>query len=387
MTVAADPTFEKSTKSDAEVLCADEATAGLDNTSFPSSIPFSAPSSAYDASPSDLEEVRPLDTHCPYSRFRALPWYDRIALLMVAGLMHGGEVVELTINIPVGKTWAQIRRHLVTALKAAGWSGRHVWVEVRPFVRKNGKPVQHHVHVALFDSQNVQSLLEEFRFEALIARKRSFAIRYKSARAIANYFSKNCKWDRGKIGADKATLREAHALGKLTARQLWDLWRETAPGKVDGLPDVPPVLADREAVHTVTLKPRRKRAAIKAAKAHARDLRRIDRATSLPAAEPAPIANPAAESKESDQVMPHRGVAAPASATPVATLRLDCGPVDGGDVPASDRPAVFGDFDLAEDTGAFDLAAEEPGAFDLLLVYDRPALSARCRMSAISSPA
>lgn len=391
MTASAEPTTKFPWKSGYKSRRAGNVGAGQDNTSFPP-LPLTYPSSAShssldDASCFELEAVRPLDTHTPRSRFRNQPKHDRIALLMVAGMLVGGEAIELTINIPAGSSWPKIRRKLVRALRAAGWSGRHVWVEVKAHTRPNGTPVQHHVHVALFDSGIVQNLLEEMRFGALIARKRSFSIRHKSPQQIANYLYKNLKWDKGEIGADKKTHREAEALSKLTARQLWDLWRETAPCKVDSLPEVPPILAAREAVHTVTLKPRRKRAATKAAKAHERDLRRIDRSGSLSTAQPVPLTNPPAESKEADQAIPGRDVATPTGAAPVGTPGLDCRPADGGDVPAEHRQSIFGDFDLAEDNvGAFELAAGETGAFDLLLVYDRSAASALRLSAAKSTP-
>ncbi len=244
-----------------------------------SPIPYAKP----EVNPFEIERVLPLNAITPKAKFRTLPYYDRIAYLVAAGAMQGGTAIEATINFKAGETWSQLRRKIVVALKATGWPGRHMWGEIKRYTdtsKRTGKTktTQHHVHLILFNAGPgtlAFDMIQEFQTARNIEKARSCSIRVKSLTEIRSYIFKNKRWDRGTIRADKATLREAHAMAKLSALDLWKFWRDAAPANLRaGLPEVPPILADRAAVEAATVDTRRKKQKARAKRAFDREARK-----------------------------------------------------------------------------------------------------------------
>lgn len=254
-------------------------------TPFPSSLTISSDASFSSANPYDHDFAYPLNEHTPTTKFRTLPISDRIGLAIVAGSMHGGKAIELTINLDDGETWPRVRRDLGKRLRRVGWAGRHCWVEVKRHtktVKSTGKlkTTQHHVHVIIFDAGPGTAAweeIDEFRVERSAFKPRSCAVRIKSGRELRSYQFKNVRHDRGQFGADKLTLREAHALARLPAIDLWNRWREAAPVPPKGCepwPEVPLNLTDRAAVEASTADTRRMKQKARAKLAYDRDQRR-----------------------------------------------------------------------------------------------------------------
>lgn len=244
-----------------------------------SPIPYAKPS----ANPFELERVLRLNAITPKAKFRTLPYYDRASYLVAAGAMQGGTAIEATINFKAGETFRPLLRKLIRKLKATGWPGRHMWVEVKRYTetsKRTGKTktTQHHVHLVMFNAGPgtlAFDAMQEFQTARNIEKSRSCSIRVKSLAEIRSYIFKNKRWDRGTIGADKATLREAHAMAKLSALDLWKFWRDAAPANLRaGLPEVPPILADRTAVEAATVDTRRKTQRARAKRAFDRAARK-----------------------------------------------------------------------------------------------------------------
>lgn len=245
--------------------------------------------------PYELERVLPLNAITPTSKFRTLPYFDRISYLVAAGAMQGGAAIELTINLKditagdkADEELRSLLRKLLRVLKATGWPGRHMWVEVKRHTKtskKTGKTktMQHHVHLILFNAgpgTRAYEAMQEFQLTRNIEKVRSCSIRVKSLAEIRSYVFKNKHWDRGSIGADKATTREAHAMAKLPALDLWKVWLDAAPAELGVLPEAPPILADRAAVETATADTRRKTQKARAKRAFEKDARKRARIAS-----------------------------------------------------------------------------------------------------------
>lgn len=333
------------------------------------------------------------------TRFERINEEIQIALVMDAGLasQRPGEMALLiTWNIP-RRHFEATRKRLARVLAKTDWKGRYAPFFI-PERAVHGKHEQEHVHLVVFGvSPDGLRDVEAFHAREKLPRRNAMKgvptlghprasnvtpiydpvgmLRYLT---LQNLWPTDCHAQcRGTWTADDRTKREAAVLGKVRNEKRLGVEFFNPD---DVFPFLPP-----DQRKPVVIGPEDMELARLMDEAEAG--RRIDRADSPSTAQPAPLTNPPAESKEADQAIPGRDVAAPTVAAPVATPRLDCGPVNGGDVPAEHRQAFFGDFDLAEDNvGLFELAAEAAGVSDQQRLYDRSAASALRLSAAKSTP-